>query len=360
MMLLHQLQYQEMLLKRFQEDCPQPLREAQVPYILVEASLEEQVPGIFASSCRKHLGGLAYLLRCSRPDLANAVYVLCREVNRWSRASDHRLIRIFAYLLRTKTFGLVWWCEVGHAYDDTGLVGYCDSDHGGCVVSTRSTSGWLLAVADEEDSAWMLIDWNCRRQGATAFSTAEAEVVAITDSTIRTNLPCLELACIFRGYDSDDEDSREEDEPFLELRVDADAARVVVTGKNQTKLSHLKKHQRINLGVIRDAYVPRQRRLRRVDGKFNRVDGLTKGMKDHQAFLDHRKSMGVRDLTDLLKEVRPMEPLPKRPGLKETLRKAGGAILGAVPAVVGAVLSDDGFKKEAVRWAVGKVFSRGT
>ena len=136
------------------------------------------MPGVFALTCRKHLGGLAYLLRCTRPDLANAVYVLCREVNRWSKASDQRLVKIFGYLLRTKNFGLVWWRETSRNYDDTGLVGYCNSDHGGCMVSTRSTSAWLLAVADETDGAWMLIDWNCRRQGSTAFSTAEAEVVA--------------------------------------------------------------------------------------------------------------------------------------------------------------------------------------
>ena len=137
------------------------------------------------------------MLRCTRPDLANAVYVLCREKNRWSVASDQRLVRIFAYLIRTKHFGLVWWCDVSRGYDDTGLVGYCDSDLGGCMVSTRSTSAWLLAVADETDGAWMLIDWNCRRQGATAFSTAEAEVVALTDATIRSNLPCLELIIMF-------------------------------------------------------------------------------------------------------------------------------------------------------------------
>ena len=82
MMLLHQLQYQEMLISRFQEDSPQPLREAQVPYIVVDSALEEELPGIYAPSCRKHLGGLAYLLRCTRPDLANSVYVICREVNR--------------------------------------------------------------------------------------------------------------------------------------------------------------------------------------------------------------------------------------------------------------------------------------
>ena len=41
MMLPPQLQCQEMLLKRVQEDCPQPLREAQVPYILVDPALEE-------------------------------------------------------------------------------------------------------------------------------------------------------------------------------------------------------------------------------------------------------------------------------------------------------------------------------
>ena len=110
--------------------------------------------------------------------------------------------------------------------------------------------------------------------------------------------------------------------------------------------------------MIRDAYAVRRRRLARTDGRKNKSDGLTKGMKDHQAFLEHRTSYGVIDITDLLRDVRPEPDLPARPGIKEGMKRMAGAAIGVVPALAGAVLADDGFRKEVVKRAVEMVFKK--
>ena len=52
------------------------------------------------------------------------------------------------------------------------LIGYADSDHAGCAIDRKSTSGGCQLLGNR------LISWSSKKQTSVACSTAEAEYVA--------------------------------------------------------------------------------------------------------------------------------------------------------------------------------------
>ncbi|WVZ52304.1 hypothetical protein U9M48_003377, partial [Paspalum notatum var. saurae] len=75
--------------------------------------------------------------------------------------------RILRYLVHTPNLGL--WYPKGSTFD---LLGYSDSDHAGCKVDRKSTSGTCQFLGRS------LVSWSSKKQTSVALSTAEAEYVA--------------------------------------------------------------------------------------------------------------------------------------------------------------------------------------
>ena len=75
--------------------------------------------------------------------------------------------RIIRYLKETRNLGL-WYSK------DTSLslVGFSDTDYGGCRIDRKSTSGTCQFLGSN------LISWHSKKQNSVALSTAEAEYVA--------------------------------------------------------------------------------------------------------------------------------------------------------------------------------------
>jgi hypothetical protein len=87
-------------------------------------------------------------------------------------AVDH----IFAYLQGTKTLALHYSREVprpddSFSHEGGNLHTLVDADHGGCMDTRKSTSGFVLSLAGAP------ISWASRRQTATAQSTCESEYI---------------------------------------------------------------------------------------------------------------------------------------------------------------------------------------
>ena len=56
------------------------------------------------------------------------------------------------------------------------LVGYCDSDLGGDLDTSRSTSGYIFYIGETT------ISWRSKLQSQVSLSITEAEYVAVTEA----------------------------------------------------------------------------------------------------------------------------------------------------------------------------------
>ena len=75
--------------------------------------------------------------------------------------------RIFRYIKHTPHLGL--WYPRDSPFE---LIGYTDSNHAGCAIDRKSTSGGCQLLGNR------LISWSNKKQTSVACSTTEAEYVA--------------------------------------------------------------------------------------------------------------------------------------------------------------------------------------
>lgn len=116
---------------------------------------------------RQLIGSLLYLATVSRPDIAAAVGLLCRKVEKpteydWKAAK--RVLRYLAYTmerrLRLPSSG------------DSQLTCYVDADWAGDKTDRKSTSGYVFLLGGGA------VAWSSRKQTAVATSSTEAEYIA--------------------------------------------------------------------------------------------------------------------------------------------------------------------------------------
>ncbi|WKA07370.1 hypothetical protein VitviT2T_025208 [Vitis vinifera] len=84
------------------------------------------------------IGSLMYAQVCTRPDIAFIVNVLGRYLSNPGRDHWVDAKKVMRYLQRTKDFMLVY-----RRVDNLEVVGYSDSDFGGCSDDRKSTSGYI-------------------------------------------------------------------------------------------------------------------------------------------------------------------------------------------------------------------------
>nr|CAN72798.1 hypothetical protein VITISV_031251 [Vitis vinifera] len=88
------------------------------------------------------IGSLMYAQVCTRPDIAFIINVLGRYL--LNPGHDHWVVakKVMRYLQRLKDFMLVY-----RRMDNLEVVGYLDSDFGGCSDDRKSTSGYIFMLA---------------------------------------------------------------------------------------------------------------------------------------------------------------------------------------------------------------------
>ena len=113
------------------------------------------------------VASLMYTQVCMRPDIAFTINVLGRYLS--NPGHDHWVAtkKVMRYLQRTKDFMLVY-----RRVDNLEVVGYLDSDFGGCSDDRKSTSRYIFMLAGGA------ISWKSIKHSLIASLTMYDEFVA--------------------------------------------------------------------------------------------------------------------------------------------------------------------------------------
>ena len=126
---------------------------------------------------RSGVGMLLYLVKHSRPDIANAVRELSKVLDSATDASFKEMLRVIKYVLDTKNMGL----KIEPNFDKDKnepweLVCFSDSDYAGDPDSRRSVSGYILYIKG------VPICWRSKAQRSVTLSSSEAEWTALSEA----------------------------------------------------------------------------------------------------------------------------------------------------------------------------------
>jgi hypothetical protein len=144
---------------------------------------EEPLNASETKQFRTLAGGLIWLARCTRPDIAFAVHQMTRRTHA-PCVGDMRLgKRVLRYLLGTATAKL----HVHQAPSDSlALSAFTDADFAAKESDRKSISAVTVHLNG------MLIHWYCAKQNNVSLSTMESEFVAAARGT-QDLLGCYEL-----------------------------------------------------------------------------------------------------------------------------------------------------------------------
>ncbi|WVZ89811.1 hypothetical protein U9M48_036170, partial [Paspalum notatum var. saurae] len=110
------------------------------------------------------IGPLLYLTT-TRPDIQFAIG-LCARFQESPRESHRTAVkRILRYIKFTLEFGLSY-----SAVSSLSLLGFSDSNHAGCRIDRKSTSGTCQFLGTS------LVSWSSHKQSSVATSTCEADL----------------------------------------------------------------------------------------------------------------------------------------------------------------------------------------
>jgi len=173
---LHQQRYIEKMVERFLPKGPLPnVQKNTLPYT---SSFYHNITEALAQSMCLHpelvalfqqrIGCLMYASTSTRPDIAFAVHKLCTCLQKPTPALMHEVDVLLSYLSRHASVGLTYTGDIAAK-----LVSFADASW----ETRHSTSGWV--------TLWQqaALTWGSRKQKSIALSTAEAEIIALSEAT---------------------------------------------------------------------------------------------------------------------------------------------------------------------------------
>lgn len=121
---------------------------------------------------REAVGALMYLATSTRPDIAYAVSVVSRCLEKPTEQDVIKVKRIFRYLKGTQDK------VIRYNFNSINkILAYSDADLGGDITTGRSTTGVIVIYSGGP------VSWTSQRQTSVACSTTEAELVAASEAT---------------------------------------------------------------------------------------------------------------------------------------------------------------------------------
>src|SRR5579871_297104 len=134
-------------------------------------TLREHEKIMNAEEYRSIVGALNYVAMLTRPDIATAVGMVTRYMQKPRRLHWLTLKRIMKYLKGIVDYGLVFY-QGDIANDKITIEAYCDTDWASNLDDKKSTSGYIIKLGDTA------ISWKSNKQSYLALSTVEVEYVS--------------------------------------------------------------------------------------------------------------------------------------------------------------------------------------
>jgi hypothetical protein len=134
----------------------------------------EKIDDELQSKYRSGTGMLLYLIKHSRPDLANVVRELSKCMDGATLAAYKEMLRVIKFVLDTKSFCLK--IEPKIEEEDWDLVVYSDSDWAGDTENRISITGFIIYLLG------VPICWRSKGQKGATLSSSEAEYVAMSEA----------------------------------------------------------------------------------------------------------------------------------------------------------------------------------
>jgi len=218
------------------------------------------------------LGGVMYLMVCTRPDIAHAVSVLSRFVAPGRHGGEHWKagLRLLGYLKATSHY------QLALGGSSTVLTGYSDSSWADDQADRRSSQGHCFQVGAGT------VSWKACRSPAVALSTCEAELYAAC-SAAQEAVWLSDLLAVL-GYPQS---------PAPMLWCDNEST-VALT--KDAMFSGRSKHIEARYYFIRELVQAQKLRTAHIPGVENPADIFTKplSVEDHSRL---REMLGVRSIT---------------------------------------------------------------
>ena len=120
------------------------------------------------------MGMLLFLIKYSRPDLANVVRELSKCMDGASHAAYKEMLRVMKFVLDTKEYCLK--LQPINETKNWNLVSYCDSDWAGDAETRISVTGFIIYLLG------VPICWRSKGQKSVTLSSSEAEYIAISEA----------------------------------------------------------------------------------------------------------------------------------------------------------------------------------
>jgi hypothetical protein len=136
-----------------------------------EAKVSEEDQTIYRSC----VGNLLYLIKYSRPDIANTVRELAKCMDGATPAAFNEMMRVIRFVLDTRDFGLK--VEPKLQQDMWDMTIYTDSDWAGDKENRHSVTGYIMYLVG------VPILWKSKLQRTVALSSTEAEYYAMSEAT---------------------------------------------------------------------------------------------------------------------------------------------------------------------------------
>ena len=124
------------------------------------------------STYQSGVGILLWLMKHSRPDIANSVREASKVMDGATMSHWKYLMRIIKYVIDTNNYTLCHRVKYG---EEAIIEGYCDSDYAGDKDTRRSVTGYAIYLNG------CLIAWKSKSQRSVTLSSSEAEYVSISE-----------------------------------------------------------------------------------------------------------------------------------------------------------------------------------